>query len=68
MQALPNAFRDKTINSGIWPVCIPELNLSDLFFWGCLKGKVYKSNPQFEELKENIFRKVTNISAENLKE
>jgi hypothetical protein len=36
------------------------------FFWGCLKDKVYKSNPRMEELKENIRREITKIPAEQL--
>jgi hypothetical protein len=37
------------------------------FFPGCLKGKVYKSNPRTEEeLKENIHREIANLSAEQL--
>jgi hypothetical protein len=24
----------------------PDLNPCDFFFWGCLKDKVYKSNPE----------------------
>jgi hypothetical protein len=35
-------------------------------FWDCLKDKVYNSNPQMEDLKENIHGKITNISAEEL--
>jgi hypothetical protein len=31
-----------------------------------LKDKVYNSNPRKEELKENIHRKIANISAEQL--
>jgi hypothetical protein len=31
-----------------------QLSLVIFFFWGCLKGKVYNSNPRMEELKENI--------------
>jgi hypothetical protein len=36
------------------------------FFWGCLKGKVYNSNPRTEELNENICREIANIPAEQL--
>jgi hypothetical protein len=36
------------------------------FFWGCLKDKVYNSNPQTEDLNENIRREITNIPAEQL--
>jgi hypothetical protein len=37
------------------------------FFWGCLKDKIYNSNPRTaEELKENIHREITNIPEEQL--
>jgi hypothetical protein len=36
------------------------------FFWGCLRDKVYSSNPRTGEVKENIRRKISNIPAENL--
>jgi hypothetical protein len=37
------------------------------FFWGCLKDKVYNSNPRVKkELKENIRRKITKIPAKQL--
>jgi uncharacterized membrane protein len=42
----------------------PILILVIFFFWGCLKNKVYNSNPQTEELKENIHREIANIPAE----
>jgi hypothetical protein len=35
-------------------------------FWGCLKDKVYSSNPRTEEEKENIHREIANIPAEQL--
>jgi hypothetical protein len=39
----------------------------DFFFWGCVKAKVYSSNPRMEEgLKENICREISNIPAKNL--
>jgi inhibitor of nuclear factor kappa-B kinase subunit alpha len=65
MQAVSNLFRKRIISSGIWQAYSPEMNPCDFFFWGCLKDKVYKSNPQMEqELKENIHREIVNISAE----
>jgi hypothetical protein len=30
------------------------LIVCDFFFWGCLKNKVYNSNPRMQELKEYI--------------
>jgi hypothetical protein len=67
MSALPSdVFVDRIISSGIWPARSPDLNPGDLFFCGCLKEKVYNSNPRTEELKENIRRKIANISAEQL--
>jgi hypothetical protein len=54
-----------TIISGdIWPARSPDLNPCDFFPWGCLKDKVQNSNPRTEDLKENIRRKIANISAE----
>jgi hypothetical protein len=45
----------------------PILHLVIFLLWGCLKDKVYKSNPQTEEqLKENIRREIANIPAERL--
>jgi hypothetical protein len=67
MQALSDVFGDRIISSGIWTACSPGLNPSDFFFWGCLKEKVYSSNPRTEEeLKENICKKISNILAEQL--
>jgi hypothetical protein len=49
MQALLNVFRDRIISSYIWPAHSPDLNPCDFYFWGCLKDKVYSSNPRREE-------------------
>jgi hypothetical protein len=65
MHVLSDVFGDRIISSGIWPACSPNLNPCDFFFWGCLKDKVYNSNPQTEEeLKENIHREIADIPAE----
>jgi hypothetical protein len=45
MQAMSIVFGDRIISSGIWPACSPDLNPCDFFFGGCLKDKVYNSNP-----------------------
>jgi hypothetical protein len=37
-----------------------------IFFWACLKDKIYNSNPRTEELKENVRREIANILAELL--
>jgi hypothetical protein len=62
-QALSDIFR----HSSICPAHLPSLNPCDFFFWGYLKDKVYNSNPQMEELKENIYREIANIPAEQLR-
>jgi hypothetical protein len=64
MQTLSDVFRDRIVGSGIWPASSPDLNACDFFFWGCLKDKVYNSIPRTEELKENIYREIANIPAE----
>jgi hypothetical protein len=64
LQVLSDVFGDRIISSGIWPARSPDLIPSDFFFWGCLKDKVYNSNPRTEELKENIHREIANIPAE----
>jgi hypothetical protein len=65
---LSDVFGDGIISSGIWPVRSCDFNPCDFFFPGCLKGKVYKSNPRTEEeLKENIHREIANLAAEQLK-
>jgi hypothetical protein len=67
MQALSNVFRERIINSDIWPTRLPELNNYYFYFRGCSKDKVYNSNPQTEEkLEENIYRETANIPAEQL--
>jgi hypothetical protein len=66
LQASPNVFRDRIISSSICPARSPDLNPYDFLFWGCLKDKVYNSNPLMEELKENIPREISNITAEQL--
>jgi hypothetical protein len=50
----------------MWPSRSPDLNHSDFFFWGCLKDKVYNSNPRKGEIKENIRREIANIPVEQL--
>jgi hypothetical protein len=66
LQALSDVFRDRIINSGIWPACSPSLNPCEFFFWHYLKDRAYNSNAQMEELKENICREIANIPAEQL--
>jgi hypothetical protein len=66
MQALSDVFGDRNIRSGIWPARSSDLNSCDFFFWGCLKGKVYNSNPPMEELKEYINMEMANFPAEQL--
>jgi hypothetical protein len=66
VQALFDVFGYRIINSGIWPACSPDINPCDFFFWGCLKDKVYNSNPQREKLKENNHKEIANIPAEQL--
>jgi hypothetical protein len=65
-QALSDVFADGTISSGIWTACSPDRNLCDFVFCGCLKDRVYNSNPRTEEPKENIPGEIANISAEQL--
>jgi hypothetical protein len=65
-QDLFDVFGDRIISSDIWLARSPDLNPCDFFFWGCLKDKVYSSNPQTEELKENIHRKISNIPTQHL--
>jgi hypothetical protein len=61
MQALSDVFRNRIISSGISPARLPNLNPCDFSFWGCLKGKIYNSNPRTEEeLKENFVGKLQN--------
>jgi hypothetical protein len=67
MHALSSVFGDRIISSNNWPARSLDLKPYDFFLWGCLKDKVYSSNPQMEEeLKENIRREISNIAAENL--
>jgi hypothetical protein len=68
MQALSDIFGDKIISSDIWVAGSPDLNPCDFFFLGSLKDKVYSSNPETEELKENIRTEISNILAEHLQE
>jgi hypothetical protein len=49
LRALSDAFGDRIASSCIWPARSPNLNPCDLFFWACLKDKVYNSHPQTEE-------------------
>jgi hypothetical protein len=46
MQTLSDVFRDGIISNDIWPARSSDLNPCDVFFWGCLKDKVYNSNPE----------------------
>jgi hypothetical protein len=67
MQALSDVFGDGIISSGIWSARSHDLKPCD-FFLGCLKDKVYNSNPQTEEeVKENIRREIPNILVEKLR-
>jgi hypothetical protein len=63
---LSDVFGEGLISSGIWPAHLPDLNPCDFFFWSCLKDKVHNSNPQMEELKENIHKEIVNNPAEQL--
>jgi hypothetical protein len=45
----------------------PILILVIFFLWGCLKDKVYNSNPRRQELKENIHGEIANILAEQIR-
>jgi hypothetical protein len=68
MQALSEVFGDGIISSGIWSARSPDFNTSDFSVWGCVKDKVYKSNPRTEEeVKENIRREIANIPVEKLR-
>jgi hypothetical protein len=42
------------------------LILVNFFSWGCLRDKVYSSNPRTEEQEENICKDISNIPAEHL--
>jgi hypothetical protein len=66
VQVLSDVFGDRIISSGIWLASSPDLNRCDFFLCGCLKDKVYNSNPRTEELKENIHKEIANIPAEHL--
>jgi hypothetical protein len=66
MQALSDVLENRTIISSIWPASSSGLNPCDFLFWGCLKDKVYNSNPRTKELKENIRREIANIPVEQL--
>jgi hypothetical protein len=44
----------------------PILILVDFFFWGCLKDKVYYSNPLAEEELKKNRKEIANIPAEQL--
>jgi hypothetical protein len=61
MHALSHVCGDKIISSGICAARSADLNHCDFFFWGCLKDKVYDSNPRTEELEESIRRDIANI-------
>jgi hypothetical protein len=66
MQAFFDVVGDRIISSGILPARSHDLNPCDIFFWGCLKDKIYSSDPRIEELKENIHWAIANIPAEQL--
>ncbi|KAL1488375.1 hypothetical protein ABEB36_014849 [Hypothenemus hampei] len=38
---LSDLEEEKTNNPTLWPPGSPDLNALDLFYWGCLKDKVY---------------------------
>jgi hypothetical protein len=66
-QALFSILWGRIISSGISPAHLTSLNPCNFFIWGCLKGRVYNSNPKTEDkLKENICREIANILAEQL--
>jgi hypothetical protein len=45
MQDLSDVSGDRIISCDISPARSLDLNPCDFFFWGCLKHKVYNSNP-----------------------
>jgi hypothetical protein len=66
-RALSDVFGDRIIGSDIWPLRSPDLNSFHFFFWGCLKDKVYNSNPRREKLKKKyILMEIANIPAEQI--
>jgi hypothetical protein len=66
VQALSDVLGNRIICSDIWPASSPDLNPCDFFYWGCLKDKIYSSNPRTKELKGNIRREISNIPAEGV--
>jgi hypothetical protein len=48
VQALSDVFGERIISSDIWTERSPDLSPYNFFFWGCLKDKVYSSNPRTE--------------------
>jgi hypothetical protein len=63
MQALSDVFGARIIISGIWAARSPNLILVIFFFCGCLKDKVYNSNPT-TGMKEYISKEIANSPAE----
>ncbi len=45
----------------------PGLTVPDFFLWGCLKGRIYRNNPQnIQELELNIRDEISNIDRDTL--
>jgi hypothetical protein len=58
---------DRIISHGSWPACSPDLTTCNLYLWGNIKDKVYKTNPYTEEeLKENTQREILVVLQEQL--
>jgi hypothetical protein len=61
-------FDDKIISKNLWPLRSPGLIPTDYFLWGYLK-QVMNSNrlPTIEELNQNKYVAISNISQETFK-
>jgi hypothetical protein len=63
LNAIFDVFGDRVFSEGLWPPRSPDLTPCDLYLWGRLEVKVYKSNPHIsEELENSIREEVTKIS------
>ena len=64
---LSDKFKDRLIDSKLWPPRSPDLTPYDFWLWGYLKSRVYNPIPSnLDELKRNIEREIKKINETDL--
>ncbi len=67
MAFLSSFFVDRLIAPGGWPARSPDLSPCDFFLWGCMKDRVFATNPtSVEDLKATIMTVIQSVDVRTL--